>query len=313
MSIQAMEAGKHVASEVPAGFSLEKLEQLVRVKEATGKRYLLLENYIYSRANMLVLALATSGRLGEPYYAESSYIHDCRFMLFKEDGSLDWWGEWCTRNYGNDYPTHGLGPVSKWLGIHEGDRMERCSSFMTAPRVLERYAAKRFGPESPQGKLRWAQGEFTSTLIRTARGKVIRTDYDCNSPRPMSIYSLLQGTSGVFDSRSGIYFEDDADERWRPIEAHFAKDDHPEWRRHGEEALRTGHGGGDWFVLRDALEMVRQDRDPWIDVYDAAHWSSIYALSRKSIDADGTSVEIPDFTRGRWKTPGWRKDSMRPS
>ena len=311
MAIDAMRAGKHVATEVPAGFALDELWELVRTKEETGKRYMLLENYAYSRANLMVWNMVRAGLLGEPYYAECGYIHDCRFMLFKPDGSLDWWGDWASRNYGSDYPTHALGPVSKWLAINEGDRLEYATSLMTSPRVLKEYAARRFGPDSPQARIDWALGEFVVTTIRTCRGRVIRLDYDVNSPRPMLINYLVQGTKGLFDSRSGVFLEGEG-ERWSPPEKYSAQYEHGYWRRDGEKAEKAGHGGSDHFVLHDFLEMVRQDREPWIDVYDAATWSVLYHCSKESIDRKGGSVEIPDFTGGRWKDPKWRASHMAP-
>lgn len=310
MAIAAMNAGKHVGSEVPAGFGIDELWDLVRTKEKTGRRYMLLENYLYSRASLAVLNMVRKGLFGEPYYAECSYIHDCRFMLFKKDGSLDWWGEFARDNHGSDYPTHAMGPVSKWFGLNESDRMEYCSSLMASPRVLKQYAATRFGPDSPQAKIDFAVGDYTSVLIRTARGKLIRVDYDVNSPRPQSNFYLVQGTSGVYDSRSGVFLEGEP-EQWTPAAKYLGHYEHAYWHTSGSEAEKTGHGGGDYFVLRDFVEMVRQDREPWIDVYDAAAWSSIFQCSRESIDRRGASVDMPDFTAGRWKTPGWRDDSLR--
>ena len=38
------------------------------------------------------------------------------------------------------------------------------------------------------------------------------------------------------------------------------------------------------------------------DVYDAALWSSISPLSEKSVANRSRSMDIPDFTRGAWKT-----------
>ena len=37
-----------------------------------------------------------------------------------------------------------------------------------------------------------------------------------------------------------------------------------------------------------------------IDVYDAASWMAITALSEMSIAKGGQVVDIPDFTRGKW-------------
>jgi hypothetical protein len=38
------------------------------------------------------------------------------------------------------------------------------------------------------------------------------------------------------------------------------------------------------------------------DVYDAATWSCIAPLSEWSVAHRGQSVDVPDFTRGKWRT-----------
>jgi len=38
------------------------------------------------------------------------------------------------------------------------------------------------------------------------------------------------------------------------------------------------------------------------DVYDAALWSAIAPLSGYSVANHSKSVDVPDFTRGSWKT-----------
>jgi len=39
-----------------------------------------------------------------------------------------------------------------------------------------------------------------------------------------------------------------------------------------------------------------------IDVYDAALWSSISPLTEISVANKSKAMDIPDFTRGAWKT-----------
>ena len=38
-----------------------------------------------------------------------------------------------------------------------------------------------------------------------------------------------------------------------------------------------------------------------MDVYDAAAWSAISELSERSVAKRSKSLDVPDFTRGRWK------------
>jgi hypothetical protein len=39
-----------------------------------------------------------------------------------------------------------------------------------------------------------------------------------------------------------------------------------------------------------------------MDVYDAAAWSSLCHLSEQSVAKRSRSVDVPDYTRGAWKT-----------
>jgi len=54
----------------------------------------------------------------------------------------------------------------------------------------------------------------------------------------------------------------------------------------------------DYRLIQSLLKGEPLDQD----VYDAAAWSAIVGASVKSIAGKGKPVEIPDFTRGKWKT-----------
>jgi predicted dehydrogenase len=313
MSVDAMKAGKHVGSEVTAGEDLEGLWDLVRTKEATGRRYMLLENYAYTPDNMMIANMMAQSIFGFPYYAECAYVHDCRNLRFNPDGTLTWRGRSVRDNYGNSYATHALGPVAKWMGLNDGDRMERLTCMMTRPRTMHEYAVKKFGENSEPAKVDFKLGEMVSTLIHTAEGRVIRVDLDVHSPRPMSIYYLAQGTKGCWDTRSGMFVEGRTkDDRWESPDAYREEYQHPWFKKWGEPAAKTGHWGGDYFVLYDFVRMLKTGREPWIDVYDAATWSSLYHCTRQSLDNGSAPVEMPDFTGGRWKQKDWRKESLKP-
>jgi hypothetical protein len=38
------------------------------------------------------------------------------------------------------------------------------------------------------------------------------------------------------------------------------------------------------------------------DVYDAASWTAVGLLSEQSVSSRSKSIDIPDFTRGNWKS-----------
>ena len=56
----------------------------------------------------------------------------------------------------------------------------------------------------------------------------------------------------------------------------------------------------DYLVLRAFVESVQNGTQPPIDVYDAASWLCVTALSEQSIACGSMPVAVPDFTDGEW-------------
>jgi hypothetical protein len=50
------------------------------------------------------------------------------------------------------------------------------------------------------------------------------------------------------------------------------------------------------------IQCLREGKPMDQDVYDGATISAVVALSEKSIAENSAPVEVPDFTRGVWKT-----------
>jgi hypothetical protein len=165
------------------------------------------------------------------------------------------------------------------------------------------YAVRKFGAESEQAKIAFKGGGHCVTLIKTAQDRLITVYYDISSCRPLSNFYLIQGTEGVFDSRQGIYVDGKSpSHQWEPVTAYLERHRHQLWKAEGDRAATAGHGGGDFLQLFEFVRAIHEDREPQVDVYDSAAWSSIIPLSKASIDAGASSVEVPDFTRGKWKT-----------
>lgn len=74
------------------------------------------------------------------------------------------------------------------------------------------------------------------------------------------------------------------------------------WKNITKEQIDAGHGGMDVFVFAAFFDALRNDKPMPVDVYDAAAWMCITALSEYSIANGNIPVEIPDFTNGAWKT-----------
>ena len=71
----------------------------------------------------------------------------------------------------------------------------------------------------------------------------------------------------------------------------------------GEMAKKVGgHGGMDFLMDWSMINSLRNGLAVDMDCYDAALWSCVTPLSIKSIANRSSSVSVPDFTRGNWKT-----------
>lgn len=299
MAIDSMEAGKFVGSEVPACITLDECWALVRTQRKTRAGYMILENYCYSQPVMQVLNMVQKGVFGELTYAECAYIHDVQGLRFNRDGTLTWRGENARDHIGNLYPTHAIGPVARWMGINRTDRLVSLVAVASKPAATHEYAVKRFGKDSAAARINFSNGDTNNALARTGQGRLIAIRYDTSSPRPhgMGQYSL-QGTKASFESAFGernVYIDGRSPSgKWEPLDKYQAEFEHPYWRAKGEEAAKTGHGGGDYFVLADFLHAIRTGETA-VDVVDAVTWTSIRPLSVASIKAGGAPMTIPDF------------------
>ncbi len=304
--LAAMEAGKHAATEVPAAVTLDECWQLVETAEKTRRHCVMMENCCYDRDEMLCLNLVHKGMLGEILHAEAGYLHDLRALKFSGEGEGLWRTAHSIRRNGNLYPTHGLGPVSQCMEINRGDRFTHLVSMSSKSAGLNLYAAAKFGAEDPRARQRYALGDINVSLIHTARGRIITLYHDCSSPRPYSRIHIVQGTAGIFQKYplpARLYIEGKSPaDRWEEA-SRYAQFTHPIWKQLEEKSKGAGHGGMDFIEDFRLIEALRRGRPTDQDVYDAAAWSAVSALSERSVAAGSKPVEFPDFTRGAWQTP----------
>ncbi|MGB2819516.1 MAG: gfo/Idh/MocA family oxidoreductase, partial [Phycisphaerae bacterium] len=176
----------------------------------------------------------------------------------------------------------------------------------TGQESIRDYVRRRFPEGHPARGIRFKATDSTTVLIKTAKGVMIDLRYDTKStrPHPRTTYHHLQGTSGAYESRlDGVWLRGRSKgSQWEPLEKYSKEFEHDLWKQHRARAASSGHGGADFFVIREFLRCLRSGAAAPIDVYDAAAWSCIIPLSAKSIAEGSGAVEVPDFTNGRWKT-----------
>ncbi|PWD98977.1 acetylgalactosaminidase [Marinilabilia rubra] len=308
IAVYAMEHGKHVATEVPAALTMEECWQLVNTAEKTRRHCMMLENCNYDFFEMATLNMAQQGVFGEIVHAEGAYIHDLRSLNFNEENG--YWNMWrldyLKNRDANLYPTHGFGPIAHAMNLHRGDKMNYLVSVSSGQFGMTEYAKNKYGEDSEYAKQEYKKGDMNTTIIKTAKGKTIMLQHDVTSPRPYSRIHMLSGTKGFVRKwpKRGIALEPNAhsflsDEE---MEEMLEKYEHPITKEVGKKAREVGgHGGMDFIMDYRLIYCLRNGLPLDQDVYDAAEWSCIVALSEASVKNNGMPVKVPDFTRGAWE------------
>ncbi len=317
VALYAMEHGKHAAIEVPSAMTLEECWALVETSERTRRHCMQLENCCYGEIEMLALNLARSGRFGEIVHGEGAYVHDLRELNYLDPakgGYQGYWRlKWNRRHEGNPYPTHGLVPVMQSMNVNRGDRFDYLTCVSTGQFGMDAYARETFGKDSWQADFHPLCGDMSTTVIRTVNGKTVMVQHDVTSPRPYSRINLLSGTrgmlAGIDRAELRVALADKpgaAAHRFLSKEeaSRFADENmHPLWRSAGELAKKMGGHGGMDFLMDLRLCYCLQNGLPLdMDVYDLAASCAVCELSERSVRDRGNSQDVPDFTRGGWKT-----------
>jgi predicted dehydrogenase len=289
-TLAALEAGKHVLSEVTAGVTMDELWWLVEAVEKYGKVYMMAENYNYIPEVQLIQNMVDKGMLGEVSFGEGEYLHDIKHLTRYPDGRTSWRKYWQLGKRGIFYPTHSLGPVMKWF---KGDRIQSVTCMGTGWHTAPDFR----------------QEDTSITLCRMQSGKLIKLRVDCISERPHNMtYYTLQGTKGCYEAPRGMGDDhkiwlkgmdastDNA--RWRPLRDFY--DYLPDrYKNATEEQKAAGHWGGDYFIVQDFVDAVQEGSKPAVDVYEACEWTAVALLSELSAMNGGKAVDMPDFRRAK--------------
>ena len=302
--IDAMNAGKYVATEVGGAYSVDQCWELVKTYERTGVPCMMLENCCYGREELTVLNMIKKGLFGEIIHCEGGYEHDLRdeVALGHENRHyrLD---NYMNRN-GELYPTHELGPIAKYLNINRGNRMISLTAMSSKARGLHAWINDNRGADFENADFAFAQGDIVITCIKCAHGETIVLKHDTTLPRAYSRGNLVHGTKGIWsEDKYGCMFDGSCAgtaswaHTFTDMNTFFPEHEHPLWK---DYTAVGGHGGIDYLVMRGFVEAVKAGTQTPIDVYDTASWMVISCLSEDSIAMGSMPVAIPDFTNGKW-------------
>ena len=309
IALHAMQQGKCVAVEVPAALTLNDIWQLIDTAERTRRHCMMLENAVYDHFEMAVCQMARAGLFGELVHVEGGYAHPLGSQW------TPWRMEYTRLHAGDIYPTHSIGPACRLLDIHRSDRMH----YLTAMQTNAFRGAEMYQEVTGKACDCFANGDQTSTMIRTLKGKTILLQHNVMTPRPYSRMFQAVGTQGYAAkypvpevllspdaaAKVGIEMENCN----QPLSAsqietllhHYAPAFTPETIALAQQL--DARGGMSYFMDLRLAQCLQQGLPLDMDVYDLAEWCCIAELSKLSIEHSSMPVMVPDFVH---RTPSGR-------
>ena len=272
-TIAALEAGKHVLSEVTAASTVEECAQIVAAVQRTGKRYMLAENCCYWPFVAQWQEIVAAGRLGEVMYAEGEYVHNIRNMVYDPVTQTQ---RWRAQRAPLHYCSHSLGPLLQIMG----DRIVRACGRGEGHRIL---------PAGGVGGI-----DLQVALFETEKGALIKLLRSSVAPRePALHWFMLQGSKGyVESSRRGIpgtgllYVEDEME---APVEIEVGTVD----TNLPEEARAGGHGTAEYSLVQDFLAALQSGRKPPLDEARAMDLTLPGLVAHESALQGGAWLDVP--------------------
>ena len=297
LACQAMAAGKHVCTEVPAAFSIQQCGNLVKTVEKTGVKYQLLEQGRFAGFIDAWKQMHDRDEFGHVCLAQGEYVHFLpRFRnwynvetgeqfhdLARPAGKnveISWHAK--VRSDPIYYLPHTLSPILKVLD----DRVVRVSCMGT----------RRGSYTFPELNIPWREIEYA--LMHTAKDTVLLVGAGfClpsvpRGPTECHWYEL-RGTKACASSPR---HKSDCFRLWKEGMDDYEKIELSLVPREAtEEEKRSGHGGQDYRPVSTFLRAIVEDAPTGMDVYQAVETAAPAILAAESARQGGTLLDVPDF------------------
>lgn len=291
MAVEALRAGKHVISAVPAGITVEELELLLETVKKTGLKYMMAETSYYRPEAITCREWAAEKRFGTIFYSESEYHHEGLLaLMYEKDGSPTW-------RYGYPpmlYPTHCTGfivPVT-------GERLVEvtCLGWGDGHPILRNNRYKNpFWSETAFFKTSRGHACRVSIAWHIAAGGTERAafygdrlSYIMARPEgsPNTVFRISKAGQTVLDANG---YPEGAMERIA-----FQQPDHME-KLPDPLRVRTGHGNSHTFLTYEFVRSIIEDRQPAVNAWEAVAYTLPGIMAHQSALEGGATKKIRDY------------------
>lgn len=295
LAVQALRAGLHCASTVPAATSIGELRDIVAAQRASGKNYMMMETAVYTRQFLLAKGLVECGAVGRIQFMKGAHYQDME----------NWPPYW----YGlppMHYATHAVAPIlslanTRAVSVH-------CFGSGVTPSDMHEPYGNPFPIETAIFQLErdGVAAEVTRALQCTAREYV----------ESFNVYGEDMSFEWHLEEEDPVVFRrgERTDQRGRPIHVdRVTPPDRPdllppEIARHTLErtvfdpsdphpsvAQGGNHHGSHPHMIHEFVRSIVEERSPLIDAVTAADWTAAGICAHESAMRDGERITIPDF------------------
>ncbi len=275
--LKIMQSGKHCASAVPMGLSLEELQRIVELQEKTRLNYMMMETQIYTSHYLYAKELHKKSVLGKIQFMRGCHSQDLEAINPVWRGLPPMW-----------YMTHAVSPL---LDILDTQATEvHCYGSGTMREEFKENYGNPYPIETAIFKLKntAAKAEITRTLFETAPygdeafdlyGEHATFATIGRKPQLIAISPLTRT-----GERRTIRNQDP--------EIPFRPDLLPEAL---QKFASGGHGGSHPHLAHEFIRSIVEERQPYIHARRAANWTAPGICAHASAMKDGGKVMIPNF------------------
>ena len=309
-AVQALRAGKHVYSAVPAGVTIDEIAELVKTVEATGKIYMMGETSYYYPNAIYCREQFAKGAFGRVVYAEAEYYHDWDHGLYDV---AKWRGgeRWLELAGGPPmyYPTHSVSQIVSVTGAHmthvscqgvvdQADdgiykadvniwhnvfSNESALFRMSDGSVARINEFRRVGHPGCERMSMWGtQGSFELNAAGAAWVTKTHTTWDDNSHGYVKHLDEIMDVRGVPAPGGGMYTGVSSVHPVQRLPRSFI-------------GLPNGHWGSHQFLVDDFVQACVSGVQPPNNVWRAARYTVPGIIAHESAMRGGELLEVPDF------------------
>lgn len=278
-AILALQAGKHVQSESIAIKTMGEAVELVRAVEAAGKIYMYAENYAYMNFAQEMAYLYQKGEIGEFRYGEGEYVHpvsaDTKISL---SPTFEHWRNWIPATC---YCTHSMSPIMYITRL----RPTKVNGFVIP-----------WDAQTPACSDTYKRNDLAAIImVQMENGGYAKLLFGALEKHHYW-YRIYGHRGSMENSRTDssqllVHKEPWNKQPGEPADLMYR----PEFRQFHELAARSGHGGGDFFMLHEFVDAIRTGVQPYFDVYRGLQMSCLGILAYRSALNKNMAIDVPSF------------------